>query len=92
MPAYNIKSYYNHEMHPFFSPEKRQKSLRNFDSVTSLHDVSSTKDGGEGAKQAETAREQAQMTRFAAKTDNMASNVTISSIHVDPALMAKHHD
>ena len=32
------------------------------------------------------------MTRFADKTDQMQSNVTISSIHVDPEVMARHKE
>ena len=32
------------------------------------------------------------MTRFADKTDHMQSNVTISSVHVDPEVMARHKE
>ena len=64
--------------------------------MTSLHEVASTKDGAaEGIlKPADTSREQLQLSRFAMKNDNMASNATISSVHIDldPALLARRHE
>ena len=87
IPAYNIKAYYNHDLHPFFSPERR-RAHRNTDSAMSLH---SSAEKLQPTLDSARERDQSQ-SRFASKTENMQSNVTISSVHVDPELLAKRNE
>ena len=77
-------------MHPFFSPDKRKASHRNMDSATSL-DVAADKANVATIDSARD-QEQSRLSRFASANENAQSNVTITSVHVDPELMAKRNE
>ena len=117
VPSYNIKSYYNKEMVPFFSPERKKSQPRvssqiqpsgsgsfNFggksNSITNLNQNPSDEklmrqsEEGRGSQNRLDVGNESKLAGFAMKADaqHFASNATISSVHVDPALLEVRHE